>query len=72
MNFWFWDYIAYALEALAKLALEEQQAEKAAVRFGAANRLFGLIMNTLSPAEREQREKDIALTQNLLGKEKKC
>jgi predicted ATPase/DNA-binding CsgD family transcriptional regulator len=70
MNFWLWDYIAYAMEGMAELALIEQQPEKTARLYGAANRLFGLITHTLSPIEREQREKNINLAQSILGTEK--
>lgn len=70
MNFWYWDYIAYSLEGLARLACLQNKFEKAALFFGASERLFRLMVNTLSPIERSWRENDLTATRIALGEEK--
>ena len=67
MNFWYWDYIAYSLDGLARLAGLENKFERAAQFFGALDRLFRLLANTLSPIERGWRENDLAWTRKSLG-----
>jgi predicted ATPase/DNA-binding CsgD family transcriptional regulator len=67
MNFWYWDYIAYSLEGLARLALLRRQPDWAARWFGAANRLFQRLPNTQSPFERDERDNDLASAKALLS-----
>jgi tetratricopeptide (TPR) repeat protein len=69
MNFWYWDYIAYSLEALAKSALAHQRPEMSARLYGAASHLFRLLVNTLSPLERDWREDDLKSAGTALGEE---
>ena len=66
MNFWYWDFIAYSLEGLARSACLQKKFERAALFFGASDRLFRLLINTLSPIERCWRENDLVLTKNSL------
>jgi predicted ATPase/DNA-binding CsgD family transcriptional regulator len=67
MNFWYWDYLAYPLEGLARCTCLQGRFERAAVLFGASERFFRLLANTLSPIERSWREKDLETTQKSLG-----
>jgi non-specific serine/threonine protein kinase len=69
MNFWYWDYIAYSLEALAKSALARQRPEMTARLYGAASHLFRMLVNTLSPLERDWREDDLKSARTALGEE---
>jgi len=66
MSFWFWDYIAYGLEGMAEMAVQQGDAENAARMYGAARRVFGLLENTLSPGERNQREQNLKAVQATL------
>ena len=67
MNFWYWDYIAYSLDGLARSACLQNKFARAAQFFGAADRLFRLMPNTLSPIERGWREEDLESTKKNLG-----
>ncbi len=67
MNFWYWDYIAYSLEGLAKIALLQSKTDQAARLYGAARHLFQGLENTMSPIERQWREDDLATIRATLG-----
>jgi predicted ATPase/DNA-binding CsgD family transcriptional regulator len=68
-NFIYWDYIAYGLEGLARTAYLENQFENSALLFGASNRLFRFLGNTLSPVEQRRRENEVDTIKEALGDE---
>jgi tetratricopeptide (TPR) repeat protein len=59
--------LAYLLEFVASVAIQQTKFEKAARLFGAADRHFNLLKNTLIPVERQRREQDLANLQEKLG-----
>lgn len=59
--------MAYPLEACASLALKQGAFVKATRFYGAADRYFSLLKNTLIPLERQQRELDLIELQKELG-----
>jgi predicted ATPase/DNA-binding CsgD family transcriptional regulator len=69
MNFWYWDYIAYSLEGLARIAFLQSKSDQAARLYGAASHLFQGLGNTVSPLERQWREDDLATIRVTLGDE---
>jgi predicted ATPase/DNA-binding CsgD family transcriptional regulator len=63
-------YLAYPLTALASLAVTQQKMEQAASFYATAQRIFPLLVNTLTPHERVQRENDLSQIKTSLGEDR--
>jgi tetratricopeptide (TPR) repeat protein len=63
-------YLAYPLIALASLAVTEQKMEQAASFYANAQRIFPLLVNTLTPQEKVQRENDLNQIKTILGEDR--
>jgi tetratricopeptide (TPR) repeat protein len=66
---WQWSAIVLSLNDLASLAVRSGNMERAARLFGAAERAFPGLVNTLSPIERGWREQDVQSACAALGEE---
>jgi predicted ATPase/DNA-binding CsgD family transcriptional regulator len=63
-------YLAYPLTTLASLAVAEQKMERATSLYAHAQRIFPLLVNTLTPRERVQRENDLSQIKTILGQDR--
>ena len=69
LNYWYWDYMAYSLEGIAKINLVQKNLEQAARLYGMASRFFNKLPNTLSPVERKLRDEELSAIGDGLGEE---
>jgi tetratricopeptide (TPR) repeat protein len=70
MNFWYWDYLAFSLEGLARAACLQKRYDRAAQFFGSSERFFQNLVHTLSPIERAWRQADLDLAKESLGEDR--